>query len=175
MHHNKILVAGSVADGLEQIHNRFVLPRGGMYENRTVMIPLGDLDVQVGIILYMQHLLMTAHLIPLIVLPLGGVNAPERLHCQKKLQLEMRDTPRNRLAAKRADKMFPFGHYPASFLLIFLFIVGGGFLCVNGHSCAILRHSCHSLPRQPYSAPFPDTLIDWLWENLIPYSIEKES
>lgn len=79
----------------------------GMDENGTVVIPLGNLDMQIGVILNMQHLLMAAHLIPLCILPLRGVDAPERLHCQKKLQFKMRDVAGKRLTPKRTDKTVP--------------------------------------------------------------------
>lgn len=92
---------------LEHIQNRAVLPRRGMDENGTVVIPLGNLDMQIGVILNMQHLLMAAHLIPLCILPLRGVDAPERLHCQKKLQFKMWDVAGKRLTPKRTDKTVP--------------------------------------------------------------------
>ena len=82
VHHEKIPVAGLVADGFQQCADGFGIAGIGVDKDRVVVVSLGGHDKAVGDVVQMQSPLGSGHLIPLAVMAMLGVDLAKGLHRQ---------------------------------------------------------------------------------------------
>ena len=59
-----------------------------MHEDVAVILPLGDIEIELGLFVHVQVSLCSVHLLPMGVMPLGIVHLAEGLHGQEKHQLK---------------------------------------------------------------------------------------
>ena len=80
MHHCVVFVSGSLPDNLQQPYGILQLSGIGMYKNGAVMVLLRNIKIAAGHILQLKLLFLGGHLVPLGILPVGGMDLSQHLH-----------------------------------------------------------------------------------------------
>ena len=117
MHHQIVLVSAFFADQLQQPLRAFQIARVGVHEDGAVAVALGGVDVELRHFVHVQVALGRAHLLPLLVQALGGMNFAKGLHGQEKDQLKRGHLSADGLALQGLDKALSGSHGDSPFRL----------------------------------------------------------
>ena len=106
-----VFIAAEFPDPFHTAAIGFHIPTGNsVVKNSRVLITSGGVDIQAGYFIDMKLLFRPAHLLPLRVMALGGMQFAECFHRQKENQFEMWNQAGDRTAFQCGDEFFPFFH-----------------------------------------------------------------
>ena len=106
MDHEEVLVAAAAADGVHEPARLFLVVGIRMEEDGAVVVTLGRGDEQVRHVLPVELPFRFAHLVPLMVAAMAGMDLAEGFHRQEEDKLEVGDQAGQRTAFERRDESF---------------------------------------------------------------------
>ena len=111
-----VLVAADSADILQRLLIALQSAGRAQHHDGAMAVSLGDVHVQLGDVLQVRLLFAAAHLIPLEVGAVAGMEPSEGLHRQPEFQLERGHLSADGFASERADEAFSRGHVITPFI-----------------------------------------------------------
>jgi hypothetical protein len=109
--HDEVTITGFLADDFDQFGALVERIGIGLHKDGTVLITLGNGDVQVSHVTTMKLPLLFFHLKPLAIIPVQRVDFAKRFHGEIEDQFEMRYATGKRLPFQGSDETLAGGRW----------------------------------------------------------------